>query len=103
MIRPNKILEDGSNDWLHATGYHDSRDILRQSPMEVFVEVWIQLYILHQVVYAFGKGFRDGVDHFLERVAESLTAFEDITVALAAFFGAKPDIVCLGCRSMEQT
>lgn len=59
VVRTYKILQNGSDNRFHASRNYDSRNLVLQRPLEVLVEVRIELDVLHEVVYALREWFGD--------------------------------------------
>jgi len=45
-VWPNEILQNGANDGLHTRGKDDGGNVVLQRPLEVLVEVWVELNVL---------------------------------------------------------
>lgn len=105
-ILTDQVLHNRANDRRHATRYNDGRDVVRQRPLQVLVEVRVQLDILHKVLDALRERRLDGVHHLAESfpayrldptptdrvfsdIPESDFAVEHIAIALLALLRAE--------------
>jgi hypothetical protein len=62
----DELLEDATDDGRHTRRDDNSGDVVRQRPLEVLVEVWVEGDVLDEVVDALREGTSDGVHHFAE-------------------------------------
>jgi hypothetical protein len=69
VIRTDQVLQDCTDDGLHAAGENHGRDVIFQRPLEVLVEPRVQLDVFHKQVNAIWERFLDRVQHFAEGVA----------------------------------